>query len=431
MKATVLLAAALTLTVGCATACGSGGGGSSNGASATKAVGPIKIWLSNNAQEVTWGKQMVAAWNASHPKEKVSAQQIPAGKTSEEVIGAAITAGSEPCLIYNTSPASVPAFQKQGGLVALNDFSDGASYIQARSGATADQYKSPDGKFYQLPWKSNPVMIFFNKKEFAKAGLSTTAPPLSTYTEFLATAKKLVSSGAAKYAIYPAPSSEFFQSWFDFYPMFAAESGGKQLVENKKATFDSDAGKAVSAFWQQLYAQNLAGKDSYTGDAFADGVTAMASVGPWAIAAYAGKVDWGVVPVPTQQGNSTDSTPTFSDAKNIAMYASCKNRATAWDFLKFSTSTQQDGKLLQVTGQMPLRQNLTQQFPAYFTAHPEYKTFAAKAAHVVEVPNVPNSIEIWQTFRDAWSKSVIFGKEDPTKALSDAASKINTLASQQ
>jgi multiple sugar transport system substrate-binding protein len=35
-----------------------------------------------------------------------------------------------------------------------------------------------------------------------------------------------------------------------------------------------------------------------------------------------------------------------------------------------------------------------------------------------------------QTFRDAWTKSVIFGKEDPSQALSDAASKINQLVSQ-
>jgi len=76
---------------------------------------------------------------------------------------------------------------------------------------------------------------------------------------------------------------------------------------------------------------------------------------------------------------------------------------------------------------MPLRQNLEQQYPAYFTANPQYKTFAAKTAHVVEVPNIPTSVEVWQTFRDAWSKSVIFGKEDPDKALSEAATKINGL----
>jgi multiple sugar transport system substrate-binding protein len=425
MKPTVLIALSASLVLGTTTACGSDGGGSGN----TTSRGAIKVWFSNNAQEVAWGNQVVAAWNSAHPKEKVSAQQIPAGKSSEEVIGAAITAGSEPCLIYNTAPASVPTFEKQGGLVALDGFKDGASYIESRTGSKADQYKSPDGKYYQLPWKSNPVMIFYNKKLFQKADVSTTQPPLSSYSDFLATAKKIVSSGAAKYAIYPSPSSEFYQSWFDFYPLYAAASGGKQLVEKDKATFDSAAGKAVAGFWRQMYAQNLAGKETYNGDSFADGTAAMAIVGPWAVAAYKGKVDWGVAPVPTAQGTGGDSAPTFSDAKNVAMYASCKNRGTAWDFMKFSTSKAQDGKLLDLTGQMPLRQNLEQAYPAYFSANPAYKTFAAKAGHVVEVPNVPASIEVWQAFRDSWTKSVIFGKEDPNQALAKAASKINQLVS--
>jgi multiple sugar transport system substrate-binding protein len=427
MKSRVLLAMSLVLMLGTATACGAGGGGGSS-SGATKAHGPITIWYSNNAQEVAWGKQTVAAWNTAHPTEKVAAQEIPAGKSSEEVIGAAITAGSEPCLIYNTSPASVPTFEHQGGLVALNDFADGASYIKARSGAPADQFTSSDGKFYQMPWKSNPVMIFYNKKAFAKAGISTTQPPLSTYADFIATSKKLVSSGAAKYAIYPSPSSEFYQSWFDFYPMYAAASG-KQLVEKGKATFDDPAGQAVAGFWKQMYDQNLAGKETYTGDSFADGVAAMAIVGPWAIASYKGKVDWGVVPVPTAAGSSPTA-PTYSDAKNIGMYASCKNRGTAWDFLKFSTSADQDGQLLNLTGQMPIRQGLAQQYAAYFAKNPAYSTFAAEAAHTVEVPNVANSIEIWQTFRDAWSKSVIFGKQNPNDALSGAATKINALVKQ-
>ena len=182
----------------------------------------------------------------------------------------------------------------------------------------------------------------------------------------------MVSSGAAKYAIYPAPSSEFYQSWYDFYPLYAAETGGKELVENGKATFDSPAGQAVAAFWQQLYAENLAGKETYNGDPFADGTSAMAIVGPWAIATYKGKVDWGVVPVPTTKGSHADQVPTFSDAKNVAMYASCKNRGTAWDFLKFSTSATEDGKLLDMTGQMPMRQGMQQLYAPYFKANPAY-----------------------------------------------------------
>jgi ABC-type glycerol-3-phosphate transport system substrate-binding protein len=124
-------------------ACATGGGVDAK--TATTAVGPISIWYSNNAQEVTWGEQVVASWNASHPDQKVSGQQIPAAQSSEEVIGAAITAGSEPCLIYNTAPAAVPSFEQERGLVSLNDFPGGAAYIEARTGASASAYKSADG----------------------------------------------------------------------------------------------------------------------------------------------------------------------------------------------------------------------------------------------------------------------------------------------
>ena len=333
-------------------ACGSGGDGAGDADAAAKARGPITIWYSNNAEEVAWGKQMVAAWNAEHADQKITAQEIPTGKSSEEVIGAAITAGNAPCLIFNTSPASVSQFQKQGGLVPLD-----ASYIEERSGDVAQQYKSPDGKYYQLPWKSNPVMIFYNKKVFAKAGITT--PALTTYDDYLATSRKVVAAKAAKVAIYPAPSNEFYQSWFDFYPLYAAESGGKQLVADGKATFASDEGKKVAQFWRTMYADKLASPEKYTGDAFVDGTAAMAVVGPWAIATYKGKVDWGVVPVPTSAGKPAAEIHTFSDAKNVA-----------------------------------------------------------------------NSITVWQTFRDAWSKSVIFGRQEPGAAFDAAARRIDQLVSE-
>jgi multiple sugar transport system substrate-binding protein len=403
------------------------GGGSDSG-DAKSTSGPIKVWLSNNPEEIAWGKQMVKEWNADHPDEKVTAQEIPAGKTSEEVIGAAITAGNAPCLVFNTSPAAVPQFQKQGGLVALDTFDGGKEYVEERSGDVAEQYQSPDGQFYQIPWKSNPVMIFYNKKIFEKAGISTEKPPLATYDEFLATAKKIVDSKAAQYAIYPSPSSDFYQPWFDFYPGFAAATGGKQLVMDGKSQFTSPEGMAVINFWKQIYTGKLAGTETYTGDSFADGKAAMSSVGPWAISVYKDKVDWGVVPIPTAAGTPADQIHTFSDAKNVGLYSSCQNKGTAWEFLKFTTSKDQDGQLLTLTGQMPLRTDLPTTYADYFTKNPDYKLFAAQAARTTEVPNVNNSVQIWQTFRDAWTSSVIFGKTDPTKAFTDAAAAIDKLA---
>ena len=427
MRSRILSVSAAVLALGVTAACGGGGSDSSGAQSAT---GPIKVWFSNNPEEIAWGKAMVSEWNSAHPEEKVTAQEIPAGKTSEEVIGAAITAGNAPCLVFNTSPAAVPQFQKQGGLVALDSFSGAKDYIESRSGDAADQYQSQDGKFYQIPWKQNPVMIFYNKDIMKKAGIDPAKPPLATYDEFLATSKKIVDSKVAQAAIWPAPSSEFFQSWFDFYPLYAAESGGKQIVEDGKATFDDQAGKDVWNFWAQMYKNGYAPKEKYNGDSFADKKAAMAVVGPWAIAVYGDSVNWGVVPVPTKDGMDASQVNTFTDAKNIGLYSACKNQQTAWNVLKFATSKDQDGKLLEKTGQMPIRTDLPTTYTDYFASHPEYKTFADQAARTVEVPNIPNSVEIWQEIRDNYSSAVIFGKTQVDEAISEAASKADDLAAQ-
>jgi multiple sugar transport system substrate-binding protein len=404
-----------------------GGDDDDGGGDALTSRGPITIWLSNNTEEKAWGEAAVEAWNTENPDEEVTAQEIPAGQTSEEVIGAAITAGNAPCLIYNTAPAAVPQFQRQGGLVSLSEFEDGDSYIEERSGETADQYRSPDGSFYQMPWKANPVMIFYNKALFQQAGLDAENPPLSTYDEFISTSQTLVASGV-RAAIWPSPESQFFQNWFDFYPLFIANSG-QQLVEDGEATFTSDEGFAVADFWRTMYDEGLSPREAYNGDSFNDGQAAMAIVGPWAIAVYE-DVQWGAVPVPTPEGVSAEEIQTFSDEKSIGMYTACENQATAWDFLKFTTSEEQDGALLEATGQMPVRTDLVGTYADYFAASPERVPFAEMTDRALDVPNVSNSVEVWQTLRDAWSESVIFGESDPEEALSAAAEEINSLVAE-
>lgn len=426
MARRILTVTAASATVALAlSACASGG---TTGDAATNR-GPITIWYSNNETEIAWGKQMVEAWNAENPDEKVKAQEIPAGKSSEEVIGAAITAGNAPCLVFNTAPVAVPQFEKQGGLVDLSSFEDGAAYIEARSGDTAEQYQGADAKYFQMPWKSNPVMIFYNKDMFTAAGLDAENPQLATYDEFLATSRTLVESGAAPNAIYPAPTSQFFQSWFDFYPLYAAETGGTQLIEDGEATFNDEDGAKVAEFWKTLYAEGLAGKEQYQGDSFADGQAAMSIVGPWAVSVYKDAVNWGAVPVPTSEGTPAEETYTFSDAKNVGMFTACENQATAWDVLKFATSEDQDGQLLELTGQMPLREDLPTVYPEYFAANPAYEQFGDQASRMVEVPNVSSSVAAWQAFRDAYTKSVITGEGEIPAALDSAAEKINTLIS--
>ncbi|MFD5214188.1 extracellular solute-binding protein [Microbacterium sp. NPDC058345] len=420
IRAAAFLGAAALLVTGC-----SSGGGGGGGDAAGSGTGGIDIWLSNNEQELAWGTSVVDAWNAEHPDEQVKAQEIPAASSSEEAITAAITAGTAPCLVFNIAPAAVSGWVRQGGLVDLSSLEGADDYIADRGG-DVESYQT-DGAFYQLPWKSNPVMVMYNRELFTKAGLNADDPQMNTYDAFMDGARALVDSGVQS-AIWPSPTSEFFQPWFDFYPFYLAETDGTMLVEDGKATFDSDAGKTVADFWATMYEEGLAPQEKSTDDAMSAGTTAMQLAGPWAIPSYAETVDVGFMPVPTSDGR--ENPKTFADSKSVSMFTSCENQGTAWEFLKFATSEESDGVLLEKTGQMPMRTGLKDAYPDYFSANPNYVAFADQAENTADVPSIPNSVEAWQAFRDEYSASVIFGKESTADFLKNAAEKIDGLVSE-
>lgn len=432
MKRSISAAVALVAVAVPLAACSSGGGGE---ASTELTSGPITIWYSTNEQEIAWGKAVVEAWNAEHPDEQVTAEAIPAGKSSEDAISAAITAGNTACLVYNTAPAAVPSFQKQGGLVNVSKtFDDGESFITERSGDAADGFRSPDGDLYQVPWKANPFMLYYNKTAFAAAGLDAEAPKLSTYDDVLAAAKAIKDAGAADYALYPPASGDYTNALFDFYPFYLANSDGTQLVADGAATFTSEAGMQTLEFWKTLYADGYSSAEAYSGDAwagpFADGVAAMGIAGPWGAAQFDGKVEYGVVPLPTADGKTLEQTYTFGDSKNVGLYTSCQNKQTAWDFAKFSMDADNDLALLETTGQFPIRTDLNEVAGDYLAANPLLATFAQAVPLTVDVPNIANATEIWQTFRDAWGAAVQSGQGDLTEQMKSAADKIDSLAAQ-
>ncbi|MGP9695036.1 extracellular solute-binding protein [Brachybacterium sp. AOP25-B2-12] len=416
-------ATAATVPILAATACGRT---AVDPKRAAVARGPIRIWLSTNEQELAWGTAVAEAWTTQHPDEPVSVQEIPAGASSEEAITAAIVAGTGPDLVFNASSASVPDWVRAGGLVDLSTFPDAVTHIETRGGDRARAY-SDGGRYYQLPWKSNPVMVMFNRELFAAAGIDPDAPGMGTHDAFLDGARRIVSTGAAPSALWPAPSSEFYQPWFDFYPLYLAQTRGTPLVEDRRTTFDDADGLAVAEFWRTLYAEQLAPPEKSTDDAMATGQTAMQLAGPWAIATYADQIEYGFMPVPTAAGLPAEEITTFADSKNVAMFSSSHHRATAWDFLRYATSAEADGQLLQLSGQMPMRTGLLEAYPAYFAEHPDYTSFAHQASRVGDVPYISSSVEIWQRFRDQYSASVIFGKKSVPDGLRDAAQQIDTL----
>ena len=99
--------------------------------------------------------------------------------------------------------------------------------------------------------------------------------------------------------------------------------------------------------------------------------------------------------------------------------------------LKFATSMEQDGLLLEKTGQMPLRKDLQAAYPDYFSKNKDYQVFGDQAARTIEVPAGPNTVEMLQTLRDAYTKAVISGEGDLATEFQAAAAKVTELAGQK
>lgn len=87
-----------------------------------------------------------------------------------------------------------------------------------------------------------------------------------------------------------------------------------------------------------------------------------------------------------------------------------------------------DNALLETTGQFPIRTDISEVAADYLAENPVLATFSEEVARTVDVPNIPNATEIWQTFRDAWSGAVMSGEGDLAGTMNSAAEEINDLA---
>ncbi len=90
-------------------------------------------------------------------------------------------------------------------------------------------------------------------------------------------------------------------------------------------------------------------------------------------------------------------------------------------------SVEGDGEWLNTTGQMPMRPDLQGAFPEYFQQKPQYVPFAEQADRLIQVPNVPNSTEAWQAFRNFWTKAVVFHEGELIPQMDAVAEEINEI----
>jgi multiple sugar transport system substrate-binding protein len=397
----------------------------------------ILYWCSNNNDEIKFAKISTEKWNKDNPNDQVKYQPVPEGRSSEEIILAAVVGNTTPDIYSNMWQGDVEAYAQAGVLVALDTLKGFLGFLYERCDSSViEEIKSLDGHIYQVPWKINPIMLIYNVNLINDLELQ--GPP-KTYGEFFYASQKFQKDFDGdgyvdRWFGYSEVEVTWWQRFFDFYPLYLAASGGAPLVKNNQAVFNNEYAIEVFSFLRELYKKNYFSKEKLSArqDPFLAGVTATRFVGPWEIA-HAEKFkpegfeyEYTFMPVPDGHKGPVY---TYGDPKNIVIFKTCKDPQAAWNYIKTMIDTEGDLKLLEITNQLPRRKNLSSDsyFNDYFTNNPKMKIFADQSEHVKGTDASPVLKEIFDLISQQYEACVVYGKKTPKEAITDAADAVNLL----
>jgi multiple sugar transport system substrate-binding protein len=396
-----------------ATACSSVSGSAASS-------GPITItyWSTGTQSEINY---LDSHFNATHSGIKVQGQYLSTSDESTAKEVAALKTGTEPNVILGEDPASLPLLAESGKVVDLNQ------PLAAETNALYPGIKS--ALFYQdkqLGMALGGVgdyVLFYNKKDFAKAGISE---PPATWSQLEADAIKLSDPAAHHYGIYiPFGEAEWIS--YDWESLLWANGGQFLNPSGTKVAFDSPAGVQALTTWVDLVRRDhaapttsFAQAGSYDGaPAFASNTVSMIVEGQWALSEFTG-IDYGVALLPA--GTSGHSATGIGiGVASVFDHGQAANNA-AITFVQWLAQPAQGAYLTAVSSGLPSAPaQLDQQAVKKEAAsQPTYQVFASQLQTGQSRPSIPAYTAISQDLATEINDALT-GSVTPAQALATAA----------
>jgi len=426
------LLAALTATALAAAGCGSdaNGGGSASAAGSSSGSSPatIQVWEGWTGQEAKTWAHLVSQYEAQHPGQKVQSLFVNSDDTLQKVT-TAVKGGSPPDIAYlygSWAPnvAQIPQVVDLTQVVKQASVNWDDFYVGERDAATVN------GKVIGIPALVDNLAVVYNKKLFAKAGLSLPTADW-TWPDFVTDAQKLTDAAAKQYGTaYVTPGSE--DTVWHYEPLLWEAGGSLLTPDNKQAAFNSAAGlqaletlRSMAVTDKSMY---LDPTDNAYANLFNSGKIGMLVTGPWDLSAFP-DVDYGVQVMPSYPGAS-GAHQTISGPDNWVVFNNGNSQVSAAErFLLWLTAPAQVKTWALQTGNLPIRASVAgmsgfgQQMDAM---QPGMSTFIDNLSNVKQsrpqISTYPQVSQIIGTMVD----SVLLGKATPQAALAAAASQVNS-----
>lgn len=411
------LAAATALGL-VAAGCSSGGSsGSSSSSSGSSGHVTLTYWNGFTGPDEPAVKALVNKFNQTHKNITIDMTIMPWDVFYEKLLPAYAANNGPDVVAMDTQ--QLPQYAAKGVFAPLTSYysssaNDTSSLVSAATDATKVK-----GTQYAVPANFAPLMLYWNKTLFAKAGLS--GPP-TNWAQWQADAVKLTKGGSSpQYGIALAENNTIAM-----WPILLWENGGGVTNPDATKSMLSDPG-TISAVdqWSKLVIKNGIAPKNITG-AEADSLftaqkAAMEMNGPWATTGYqTAKVDFGLAPIPAGPKKSV----TLADVVGMSVNAkdsSAKQAAAETFFTWWNTASSQTYYAVH-TGFVPTNTGVT---AADLKANPDVADFqsVSKSAQAYELGTQYTNVET-NTWEPAIEK--ILQGSPVTSTLNAANTQVNS-----
>jgi len=401
----------LATLAGTLAACGSSGSGSASGSGSSITLTEIDDYPAGLPQYAAY-QWLFNAYEKAYPNVKIVRQSVSGTEILPKLLSEAQT-HTLPDLAVPDNP-NLPNLEATQQFVNLSPYltkwGQWSSYLPGAQAVATNSTGT-----YGILIGTNDLGIFYNKKIFAEAGI-TTLP--TTWAQLLSVSKTIVSKvpGLTYGAI--GVGGNCGGNWQLLPWVYQQGLNVNQLTAPGMAN-------AVN-FWAQLLKEGLANKEIITQcqstniPQLVDGKLAMVEDGPWDLPTFTSDnfSDWGAFQIPLSSATDKESVPLGGEVWMIPKTNSATEQA-AWNFIQWSQSPQIllqfDAKL----GYFSVRPSL---WPAEEKATPAITPFINELKYAEGRTTVLGAnFATYSTDLNTALAQVLEGQKSATDALSEAA----------
>ena len=318
----------------------------------------LTVWAMGDEGKLI--RQMASRFEAIHPEVRIVTQSIPWSGAHEKLVTGVI--GDMAPDICQLGTTWMSEFTAMDALEPLGDRIKTSSTLKSEDfipGALSSC--KFDGEWYGLPWYVDTRVFFYRGDMLEAVGRKAfpqTWDELSKVCEELVDARKKTGDLGFGFSL---PTNDW-----QIFLMFYWQAGGRLLAGDRAADATRNTAQGMlmtepgikaleymKGFFDRGLSPKDVGRDTDLMNAFESGFFPMFISGPWMISmleqskpGLSGK--WSTSPLP--RGLTGTS---FIGGCNLVLFKSSKNKALAWKFLEFLSSSEIQGAWYEISKDLP------------------------------------------------------------------------------